>query len=160
MMKALNVLSDRSAEQVVGVELGAGDQQVPLGLLLAYRCMLGADTQRGLIATHRVGQGDQRLDPLVYLLEQPGRAVDHAVDEPDRGGGAGQRFQQRDHPVRGDEVHDHQVANAARFGPYPTGPDRAPSGRTALWRRPQPHSTSCWSYWVTATATCGISYCW
>ena len=32
------------------------------------------------------------------------------------------------------------TANAARFGPYPTGPGRAPSGRAAVWIRPQPHT--------------------
>src|SRR3954447_25801825 len=45
------------------------------------------------------------------------------------------------------------TANAARLGPYPTGPDRAPSGRCAVWTFPQPHCTWCWSYCVTFTAT-------
>src|SRR2546423_8051489 len=52
------------------------------------------------------------------------------------------------------------TANAARLGPYPTGPDRAPSGRCAVWTFPQPHCTWCWSYCVTFTATCGTSCCW
>ena len=72
------------AEQVVGVALGAGHQQVALGLLLAHRRLVRADPQRGLIAAHRIGQGNQRPDPLVYPGEQLRGAVDHAVDEPDR----------------------------------------------------------------------------
>jgi hypothetical protein len=52
-------------------------------------------------------------------------------------GSAGQRLQQRDDPVRGDEVHRHQIyCNAARFGPYPTGPAWAPSGRSVVWSFP------------------------
>ena len=52
------------------------------------------------------------------------------------------------------------TANAARWGPYPTGPERAPAGRAAVCSLPQPHTTWCWSYWMTLTATCGISCCW
>ena len=52
------------------------------------------------------------------------------------------------------------TAKACRFGPYPTGPARAPSGRIAVCTAPQPQRTACWSYWVTVTLTCGISCCW
>ncbi len=51
------------------------------------------------------------------------------------------------------------TAKACRFGPYPTGPTRAPSGRVAVCTFPQPHATWCWSYWVIRTLTCGISCC-
>ena len=51
------------------------------------------------------------------------------------------------------------TANACRFGPYPTGPGRAPSGRVAVWVAPQPQRTWCWSYWMTVTDTRGISWC-
>jgi hypothetical protein len=80
-------------DQVVGVELGGGHQQVPLGLLLARQRLARADPQWGFIAAHRVGEGDQRPGPLVHVGEQPRRAVDHAVREPHRRCRAGQRLQ-------------------------------------------------------------------
>jgi hypothetical protein len=43
------------------------------------------------------------------LRQQPGGAGQHAVHEPDRRGRAGQRLHQRRHPVRGQEVHHHQI---------------------------------------------------
>ncbi len=54
------------------------------------------------------------------------------MHEPDRRGGPGQRFQQRDHPVRGQELHHHQVdgerlqvrAVADRPGSGALGPSR------------------------------------
>src|SRR5450755_410928 len=52
------------------------------------------------------------------------------------------------------------TAQACRTGPYSTLPVPAPSGRAAVWVVPQPHSTACWSYWVTVARTCGISICW
>jgi len=45
----------------------------------------------------------------VHHAEQPDGAGEHAVHEPDRGGGAGQRLQQRHHPVRRQELHHQQV---------------------------------------------------
>ena len=45
----------------------------------------------------------------MHRAQQPGGAGEQAVHEPDRGRGAGQRLQQRHHPVGGQEVHDHQV---------------------------------------------------
>jgi hypothetical protein len=52
------------------------------------------------------------------------------------------------------------TAKACRFGPYPTGPARAPRGRAAVCTVPQSQRTACWSYWVIVTLTCGISCCW
>ena len=46
--------------------------------------------------------------------------------EPDRGRGPGQRFQQRDHPVRGHEVHHHEVDRER--GHMGAVPDRAGPG--------------------------------
>ena len=88
------------AEQIVRVELGAGDQQVLLGLLAARLGLFRPDPQRGLVGADRVGQGDQAADPLVHLGQQPGGAGEHAVHEPRARGGAGQRLQQLDAAVR------------------------------------------------------------
>ena len=52
------------------------------------------------------------------------------------------------------------TTNACSSGPYPTGPDRAPSGRLAVCTRPHPQRTECWSYWMMVTVTCGMSCCW
>ena len=117
------------AEQVVGVQVGAGHQQVALGLGLARARGPGADLERCFVAAHRVRQGDQGADPVVHAGQQRGGAGEQAVHEPHRRGGPGQRLQQRDHPVRGHELHDHQVhrergqvrAVADRAGPGPLG---------------------------------------
>jgi hypothetical protein len=90
------------AEQVVGVELGGGDQQVLLGFLPARSGCSRSNPQRGLIAAHRMRECDQGADALVHL-----------------------RY----------------TANACGFGPYPTIPGRAPSGRVAVWTRQATHRT-------------------
>lgn len=84
-------------------------QQVALGLVLPRPGRAGSDLERGLVAAHRVRTGDQGGDPVVRLCEQPGGAGQHAVHEPRRGCGAGQRFQQRDHPVHRQELHHQQI---------------------------------------------------
>jgi len=68
----------------------------------------------------------------VHLGEHPGGASEHAVHETNRGCRPGQRFQQRHHPVRGQEVHHHQIhreglqvrAVPNRAGPGALGPGR------------------------------------
>jgi hypothetical protein len=97
------------AEQIERVELGARDQQVFLGLLSAWFGLLRSDPQRGLVGADHVGQGDQGADPLVHLGQEPGSACEHAVHEPRARGGAGQRLQQFDAPLDGDELHHYQV---------------------------------------------------
>jgi hypothetical protein len=49
------------------------------------------------------------------------------------------------------------LCRTQRNGPYPAGPDRAPSGRSAVWIRPHRQRTWCRSYWVTRTTTGRIS---
>ena len=80
-----------------------------------------------------------------------GGAGEQAVHEPDRGRGPGQRLQQRHHPVRGHEVHDHQVDRER--GQVRAVPDRAGPGALGSGRGVDPPApaarTWCWSYWVT-----------
>ena len=65
----------------------------------------------------------------MHAGQQRGGAGEQAVHETYRGRGPGQRLQQRDHPVRGHELHDHQVHRergqvrpvADRAGPGPLG---------------------------------------
>ena len=68
-----------------------------------------ADPQWGLVAADGVGQGDQGTDPLVHLGQQPGGAGEHAVHKPRAGCGAGQRLQEVDESVRGNEMRHHEI---------------------------------------------------
>ena len=69
------------------------------------------------------------LNSLMDPVEQPGRTIDHAVHEPNRRGGAGQRLQQRDDPMRGDELHHHQIHRERRqVGAVPDRPGPGPVG--------------------------------
>lgn len=63
------------AEQVPGVQVGAGDQQILLHLAWA-------DPDRGLVAGHHMREGDQRADHLVGLGHRGRGPADQRVDEP------------------------------------------------------------------------------
>jgi hypothetical protein len=78
------------------------------------------------------------------------------VYEADAGGGAGQRSQKLDAPLGRHEVHHHEVdREGLQVGLCLTNPQRAPSGRWAVWSLPQPHRTWCWSYCVMLTLMTG-----
>ena len=65
------------AEQVIGVQAGARDQQVPLAGLRA-----GPDPDRGFIGADHVCQDDQRPDQLVHVGNLAGGPREHGVHEP------------------------------------------------------------------------------
>ncbi len=109
------------AEEVIGQQPGAGDQQVTLAGLRP-----GPHPDRGLISAHHVRQDDQRPDRLVRHRHRGGRPGDHAVHEPGRGLRAGQRLDQLGAAVHRDRVRHHEehapclqvraVADRARRG--------------------------------------------
>ena len=154
------------AEQEVGVEPGAGDQQVLVGLLRPGRGGVGP-TRSGVSSMHSTAYAmrDQRADPWC-------RPPVEATLRRGRAGRARTRARawRRSTPRRNcthavgrhDDVHDHQVdrRRPAASGRIPTCPyGRAPSGRAAVLDS-APHRTACWSYWVTIARICGISVCW
>jgi len=73
------------AEEVIGEQVRAGDQQVALAGLRA-----GADPDRGLAGADHVGEDDQGADGPVRLRDGRRGAGDHAVHEPGRRLRAGQ----------------------------------------------------------------------
>ena len=84
--------------------------------------------------------GFATLSPaFAQQAQQPGGASEQAVYEPDRGRGPGQRFQQRDHPVRGHELHHHEV-HRERGQVRPVANRAGPSRYWSRWMT----STACW----------------
>jgi hypothetical protein len=65
------------AEEIIGEQVRAGDQQVLLAGLRA-----GADPDRGLIRGYDVRQDDQRPDQLARAGDRRRGPGDHGVDEP------------------------------------------------------------------------------
>ena len=128
------------AEQVVGVELGAGDQQVALGLLLPAGGCLGP-TRSGVSSQHtacarvisaRIRWWVSVSSPAARLIMPCTNPTEGAVPVSDSSSATTRCAGMKCTTIR-------YTANAARLGPYPTGPDRAPSGRWAVWSFPQPH---------------------
>ena len=93
----------------MGVTVGAGHQQVLLGLLLPRLRRLRSDLERSFVAADRVRPGEQGADAGVHAGEQPRGAGQQAVHVPDRRRRTGQGFEQCDDPVRGHKVDHHQV---------------------------------------------------
>src|SRR5215207_7808709 len=138
------------AEQVVRVQLGAGHQQGLLGptfsgvssQLTAYATVIRARIRASTSASSPAARSSMPCtNPTLGLAP-----VNDSSNSTQRCAGTNCAT------IR-------YTAKACRFGPYPTAPDRAPAGRSAVWTRPQPHRTTCWSYWVTLTDTSGISCC-
>jgi hypothetical protein len=113
------------AQEVIGQQPGAGDQQVPLAGLGAR-----PHPDRGLISADHVRQDDQRPDQHVRRCGSGGSAGEHRVHEPRRGPGAAQRFDQlraavhRD-GMRGDQEHAPRLqVQPIGDGPGCPGPSR------------------------------------
>ena len=112
------------AQEVIGQQVRAGDQQV---LLAGLRPR--ADADGSLIgADHRRGD-DQRPDQLVRVLHRGSGAGQQAVHEPRRGLRPGQRLDQLRAPVHRDDVRGHQVhAPGLQADPVGHGARRPGSG--------------------------------
>ena len=112
------------AQEVIGQQVRAGDQQVALARL---RPRAGADGSL-IGADHRRGD-DQRPDQLVRVLDRGSGAGQQAVHEPRRGLRPGQRLDQLRAPVHRDDVRGHQVhAPGLQADPVGHGARRPGSG--------------------------------
>ncbi len=97
------------AEQEVGVQVGAGDVQVALGLLLPLGGCGGPYLERGLVRADGERERDQGADREVTRLKRPRSTPQQRVHETGGGGGAGQRGEDLHHAVHRDEVDNQQV---------------------------------------------------
>ena len=137
-------------EHVIGQQGGAGDQKLPLAPRRA-----GARTQRGLIAAHHMRGDDQRPDQLVRRSDRGSGPGQHAVHEPGRRPGAGQRLDQLGAPVHRHRMGHHQVhtpglqvrpvgdrarrARAGRGGRLADGAAAAPHNMPVVLDHPRAH---------------------